>query len=718
MSERDAGGGGTTPRRVPAAAARALMARALHDDAGDATIGAITLRPHQRLAVSRVRRALEELGGALLADEPGLGKSYVALAVARRFEDALLVCPASLRATWRAAMRAADVSLRIVSQEALSRGAHVAGAPLVVVDEAHHFRNAASIRYRALATLTADARVLLLTATPVHNGARDLDALLALFRGRAPTTDDALLARCIVRRTHADTGIAALPAVRPVRTIDVADDAGVVERIASLPPPLALADGTDAAALVQMTLLRQWASSAAALRGGIDRHLARADALLATLEAGRLPTRRELAAWTIGDGTMQLAFPGLMASRRVAPAPATEAVTRHRAAVARLRDAVRATAIDERRAALLLAVLVAHPGERVLCFAQFEETIRAYWRALRHLPGVCALSARGATVAGGTLPRRAAIARFAPLANGAPVPRHVDEIRVLLATDMLSEGVNLQDASVVVHLDVPWTPARLEQRVGRVVRLGSPHELVAVYAMRCPTAAARLLAIEERLLAKSAAASRAHHSPDSAERCAALLAEWSTAGDASVPRGTVSVAAVRATASGWLALVGGTRPRLVASIGSERGTAPALVAEACLLASGPDTSCEEAQLHGALVELRDWLAGDRAAAAAGVRDCLGSERRSSLHRVAVAGTVSRARRAALADLAASAWQAASSPMSLGREERLRSLGAGVEPDRGWLQSVANLKPDNGLEVCADADACGDGEPLAVILFVP
>ena len=48
---------------------------------------------------------------------------------------------------------------------------------------------------------------------------------------------------------------------------------------------------------------------------------------------------------------------------------------------------------------------------------------------------------------------------------------------LLLTTDLASEGVNLQDASVVVHLDLPWTAARLEQRVGRVARLASAHDV-------------------------------------------------------------------------------------------------------------------------------------------------------------------------------------------------------------------------------------------------
>ena len=46
-------------------------------------------------------------------------------------------------------------------------------------------------------------------------------------------------------------------------------------------------------------------------------------------------------------------------------------------------------------------------------------------------------------------------------------------VDLLIATDLLSEGLNLQDASVVVHLDLPWTAARLTQRIGRVWRVGA-----------------------------------------------------------------------------------------------------------------------------------------------------------------------------------------------------------------------------------------------------
>src|SRR6266516_4082831 len=109
---------------------------------------------------------------------------------------------------------------------------------------------------------------------------------------------------------------------------------------------------------------------------------------------------------------------------------------------------------------------------------------------------VAMLTSHGARVAGGPLTRGEAIARFAPRASRFAPPGPAEVIDLLLTTDLLSEGVNLQDAEVVVHLDVPWTVARVEQRVGRVARMGSNHSRVHVHVLRTPRSAARVLDTE------------------------------------------------------------------------------------------------------------------------------------------------------------------------------------------------------------------------------
>jgi hypothetical protein len=74
----------------------------------------------------------------------------------------------------------------------------------------------------------------------------------------------------------------------------------------------------------------------------------------------------------------------------------------------------------------------------------------------------------------------------------------------LLATDLVSEGLDLQDADAVVHYDVPWTPLRLEQRVGRIARLGSPHRRAEVFWFAPARTLERRLQLERRILEKAA----------------------------------------------------------------------------------------------------------------------------------------------------------------------------------------------------------------------
>ena len=83
---------------------RAILANAYATDEPPPTIGDVTLMPHQRDALTRVRQTIREFHGALLADEVGLGKTYVALALAHDYQHTHVVAPAALLPMWRAAI--------------------------------------------------------------------------------------------------------------------------------------------------------------------------------------------------------------------------------------------------------------------------------------------------------------------------------------------------------------------------------------------------------------------------------------------------------------------------------------------------------------------------------------------------------------------------------------------------------------------------------------
>ena len=112
--------------------------------------------------------------------------------------------------------------------------------------------------------------------------------------------------------------------------------------------------------------------------------------------------------------------------------------------------------------------------QKILVFTEFADTARYLKRRLDEA-GIDGVE----QVDSATKKNRAdVIQRFAPYYNGISSPhlaeQGVGEIRVLISTDVLSEGLNLQDASRMINYDIHWNPVRLMQRIGRVDRRMSP----------------------------------------------------------------------------------------------------------------------------------------------------------------------------------------------------------------------------------------------------
>lgn len=529
-----------------------------------ATLGSIALLPHQRSAVARLRRILDRHHGALLADDVGLGKTFVALAVAHGYADTHVLAPAGLCEMWRNAIaRAGPAHTKVHSLHAYSRtsASPLAGAErtLVVVDEAHYLRNARTARYRTIAQAVAGCDVLLLSATPLHNRTDDLQNLFALFRGdRRDSLAPAQLATLIVRRTTTestrpvserpttsrDTSASRRPIVREHPPTPVPQDRDTLTYILALPSPLPAHDGAVAGALIRLGLLRAWCSSDAALAHALRTRRLRGAAVLDALRAGRHPSQRELRSWVVGDYEGQLAFPELLAAQTVESGPLLDILQRHLDALATLAHHHAQTGhADAVRAAALRQLLERHPDTPIVGFSQFTRTIAALQRALADIAGVGSVTSRTGRIASGPLPRAELLASFAPSAHGRPPPPPQQRIRLLLATDLIAEGVNLQDAGVVVHLDLPWTHALRTQRVGRCARLGSPHATVHVYRFAAAPFAEQALQLETRLARKHAltraivgTTGRRHTTQSAADRASAYferLETWSA--DASGP---------------------------------------------------------------------------------------------------------------------------------------------------------------------------------------
>jgi superfamily II DNA or RNA helicase len=143
-------------------------------------------------------------------------------------------------------------------------------------------------------------------------------------------------------------------------------------------------------------------------------------------------------------------------------------------------------------------------GRKVLIFSTFKDTSRyvhreltaescASWRATAGDPYIRRIDSGNHPNERGRI-----LGLFAPVANEADA---VDgkPIDVLVSTDVLSEGQNLQDCGVIVNYDLTWNPIRLVQRNGRIDRIGSPHAEIGIYNMFPEEELENLLHLVERL---------------------------------------------------------------------------------------------------------------------------------------------------------------------------------------------------------------------------
>ena len=264
--------------------------------------------------------------------------------------------------------------------------------------------------------------------------------------------------------------------------------------------------------LMRAGMLKRLESSLAAFRASLRRQLRYLDAFLSALDRGRLLRPRDHRALytAAGDGDFaQL----VLEEVALVPLPPRLDVARLRRDIAadrgRLADLLARAGPDDPKLDRLIRLLNHElRGEKVLLFTEYRDTARYLWRALVHRGGVALIDGVGAFLGTGRAGRRAVIERFAPRANHVRPPPARERVDLLIATDVLAEGLNLQDAAHVVSYDLPWNPVRLIQRIGRIDRLGSPHEAVHPYHFLPDRGLDRALRLLDRLRTKLTAIGR------------------------------------------------------------------------------------------------------------------------------------------------------------------------------------------------------------------
>lgn len=599
--------------------------------------------------IERALRIMGELGGVLVCDEVGLGKTFIAGEIIHRVsqrdrQHVLVVAPASLKqSTWIPFLRRFDLisaRVEVVTFDQLRLGKDPAVKPerlddysLVVVDEAHNFRNAVALKAEALRDLLTGEhpkKVLLLTATPVNNSLKDLHTLVSYFvrndaqfapqgipsvgkyiaeaQKQDPDTLSPehlfdLMDKVAVRRTrrfikreYADDLILnnrgelvpiefPTPRVKRVSyTLDAAADSLVGKVVHALKvrddealvirsgtnrdlsrlslaryAPSAYAIGKDIdkgeatnVGLLRSALLKRVESSTAALIATLERLLVSHKAFLDGLDQGLVLAGKALQSFASseidsleefltdhddgsGDQVGNADDFEVGALRTDVEGDVALLQEFLRLARARKQKGADAKAKELLRQLTEIAKEAARPSKdgisstdrrKIIVFSTYTDTVvdlhERLVEAIEEEPAASPLSAYKGRIAppifgsaggGQQADRAAALAGFCPYTagelreDGTPVSEDLYDLMV--ATDVLAEGVNLQQAGHLASFDLPWNPMRLVQRHGRIDRIGSHHKKVVIECFFPAENLDELLHLEETLQRKVAYANAA-----------------------------------------------------------------------------------------------------------------------------------------------------------------------------------------------------------------
>lgn len=134
-----------------------------------------------------------------------------------------------------------------------------------------------------------------------------------------------------------------------------------------------------------------------------------------------------------------------------------------------------------------------HKDEKVVVFTQYSDTANYIYKQLEKR-GIKYIE----KVTGATKNSTSIVERFSPISNKADIEKE-NQLRILIATDVLSEGQNLQDAHIIVNYDLPWAIIRLIQRAGRVDRIDQSSEKIYCYSFFPADEVEKIISLRTRL---------------------------------------------------------------------------------------------------------------------------------------------------------------------------------------------------------------------------
>ena len=419
----------------------------------------IQILPHQVKAAIRVLNQMQ--GRAILADEVGLGKTIEAGIVMKELiargkaKSILILTPAALSSQWQQELwdkfgerfikhddpefRGFDRDDKVVASIDTAKSAQhypdiiARDWDLVVIDEAHYLKNKKTQRYALADDITA-RHALMLTATPIQNNLIELYNLINLIKPGLLGT----LQNFEEEYVGDQQGRVLLHAKRLQRLLEQVMIRNRRSETGLSFPERRVETHRIEASKGEYELHRAVSQFIRNYKSFFESHLA-----LMILE-------REVAS---SAPALSMTLGNMMQKQHDPDVTAAMEDLKHQA------DSVKRNA----KVNLILDVAT-NTDEKMIVFTQFRETQELLSRRLKQ-EGVSNVKYHGQLSSGR---RKKALEEFR------------GDTQVLVCTDSGSEGLNLQFCSVLVNYDLPWNPMRVEQRIGRVHRIGQERDRVVI----------------------------------------------------------------------------------------------------------------------------------------------------------------------------------------------------------------------------------------------
>ena len=517
-------------------------------------------------AVIQAKKILEGHGGVFISDVVGLGKTYVCAMLAKLIKGRkLIICPPTLINQWKNVLADFNVAATVESLGKLDKILPQSRKfKYVFVDEAHRFRRDTTQSYSFLHKICYGKKIVLISATPINNYSTDIENQLALFQSKRNCTipgvpnleiffgnlnkkikdlpkdseqyfeqirlnseeiRDKILRHVMIRRTrgeilnfYADDLQITFPKLDTPTPVDYFFDEIInkafIETVnaiknlnyARYTPANYLPKKYSAAKTAQQNLkgfmkcilLKRLESSFYAFRKSLERFSQSYESFIDMFNRGTVYISKKIDVYDYLDDEEKLFE--LVERGDVEKIPSAEFnkkfiddLQSDLNKIQNLRGRWENISADPKLLRLKKLLREIKFAKKII-FTESKETAEYLFRELEKIFGEKIILFSGDS---SRALREKIEQNFNPQAENPE-----NKFDILISTDILSEGVNLHRANVLINYDLPWNPTRIMQRVGRINRIGTKHAEIFVYNFFPADETKKHLSLEERITEK------------------------------------------------------------------------------------------------------------------------------------------------------------------------------------------------------------------------